>query len=149
MSAYATTRRLRGASNAGDGYVPPARNAPPEMLKQPGGNTQTGLTSVANWIGADHVAPPSVDLATYRTVPLPPCRPLSNVRYASPFGAVTSRWSWLLRMLPTLTFTGPENERPPSVDVATSTGECVPCKPSNCAHVTQIRPLTGSTWIDS
>src|SRR6476646_4282950 len=80
MSAYATTRRLRAASNAGAGYVPPARNAPPEMLKQPGGKTQTGFTNVANWNGVDHVAPPSVDFVTYKTVPLPPCTPLSNVR---------------------------------------------------------------------
>src|SRR5580765_1867510 len=106
------------------------------MLKHPGGNTQTGFTSVANWNGVDHVAPPSVDFVTYKTVPFPPCTPLSNVRYASPFGAVTIRWSWLLRMLPTVTFTGPANERPPSVEVATSTGECVPFSPSNCAQVT-------------
>src|SRR5690348_8710356 len=60
MSAYATTSRFRTGSNAGAGYVPPARNAPPEMLKQPGGKTHTGFTSVANWTGLAHVAPPSV-----------------------------------------------------------------------------------------
>src|SRR3954452_17725296 len=135
MSEYATTSRLRVASNAGDGDVPPARNAPPKMLKHPGGNTQTGSTRLANWIGSDHGAPPSVDFVTYRTVPLSPWTPLSNVRYASPFGAVTMRWSWLLRMFPTVTWTGVENERPPFVEVATRTGECVPC-PLNCAHVT-------------
>src|SRR5262245_8804923 len=64
MSAYATTSRLRTASNAGAGYVPPARNAPPEMLKHPGGKTHTGFTSVANCTGVDQVAPPSVDLIT-------------------------------------------------------------------------------------
>src|ERR671930_2294780 len=64
MSAYATTSRLRTASNAGAGYVPPARNAPPEMLKQNDGNTHTGFTSVANWMGVDQVWPPSVDFAT-------------------------------------------------------------------------------------
>src|ERR687888_993400 len=64
MSEYATTSRFRAASNAGAGYVPPARKAPPEMSKHPGGKTQTGFTSVANWTGADHVWPPSVDLET-------------------------------------------------------------------------------------
>src|SRR5919197_379789 len=72
MSAYATTIRFRTGSNAGAGYVPPARNAPPEMLKQLGGKTHTGVTSVANLTGSDHVAPPSVDFVTYKTVPLPP-----------------------------------------------------------------------------
>src|ERR671928_1666544 len=59
MSAYATTRRLRTGSNAGVGYVPPARNCPPEMLKQYGGKMQTGFTRLSNWYGVDHVAPPS------------------------------------------------------------------------------------------
>src|SRR5579864_2465173 len=72
MSEMSTSSRLCALSNAGAGYEPPARNWPPEMLKQPGGNRHTGFVSVANWTGVLHVVPPSVDFDAYRTVrPLP------------------------------------------------------------------------------
>ena len=57
-----TSSRSWALSNAGAGYEPPARNWPPEMLKQPGGKTQTGSARVANCTGVLQVVPPSVDL---------------------------------------------------------------------------------------
>src|SRR5438477_10475607 len=101
------------------------------MLKQYGGKMHTGFWKLAKSFGVDHVRPPSVDLDTYRTVPLPPCTPLSNVRYALPCGSVTMRWSWLFLTFPAVTCVTVKL-LPPSCDTATITGECE--LPSNCAH---------------
>src|SRR5438105_5769365 len=119
---------------AGTGYVPPDRNGPPEMLKQNGGNVQTGFTSAANWTGCDQVAPPSVDFETYSTVPFPPCTPLSKLRKAAPSGAVTMRASWLLRTGPDVICTGVEKVFAPSRETETFTGEWV--LPLNCTQAT-------------
>src|SRR3954447_6665602 len=103
MTEISTSRRFRAASNAGAGYDPPARKPSPEMLKQSGGNRQTGFVSEANCTGVPHDVPRFVDFDAYSTVPLPPCRPLSKTRYALPDGSVTIRWSWLLRTFAAVT----------------------------------------------
>src|ERR1700675_3273088 len=64
------------------------------------------------------------------------------------------RASWLLRIGPCVTFVGAENERAPSRENATWTGEWVPFRPSNCTQVTYTDPKTGlpawsSTATDS
>ena len=80
MSVYATTSRLRTASNAGAGYEPGPRNGDPLMLKQPGGNRHTGFWKVPNCTGALHEAPRSDEVLTYNAVPFPPWMELSKVR---------------------------------------------------------------------
>ncbi len=72
ISAYATSRRPRTGSNAGAGYDPPARNAPPLRLAQNGGNSHTGFTMLPNCSGALQLAPPSPEALTYSAVPLLP-----------------------------------------------------------------------------
>ena len=86
------------------------------MLKQYGGKVQTGFRKAANWNGCVQVAPPSLDFATYMTVPFPPCTPLSNVRNRVPSGADVSRASWLLRIVEEVIATGVENVRAPSLE---------------------------------
>src|SRR6266496_3367195 len=68
--------------------------------------------------------------------------PLSNVRYSVPFGAITMRASWLLRIGPLVTEIGVEKVRAPSREKATCTGECPP-NPLNCTHVTYTEPANG------
>src|SRR3954467_11652126 len=57
MSEYATYIRLSATLYAGAGYEPGPRKAPPLMLKQSGGNRQTGLLNTPSWNGVLHVWP--------------------------------------------------------------------------------------------
>src|SRR5438105_15759955 len=96
----------------------------------------TGFSHGCTSVGVLQLIPPSIDLLTYITLPLPPCTPLSKVRNNVPSDAETTRASWLLRMFPAETLAGVENVRPPSREKAICTGECVPAKPSNCTQLT-------------
>src|SRR5262249_24408753 len=124
------------------------------MLKHPGGKRHTGLLYRLTCVGVLQLAPPSRETATKLAVPFPPWMPLSNVRYSVPSGPLVTRASWLFRIGPLLMRIGFENERPPSREYATSTGECDPCKPSNWTHVMYTEPRYGlpaplSMYMDS
>src|SRR5258708_36880194 len=70
MSAYTTSSRPRAGSNAGAGYDPPARNAPPLRLAQNGGEVGHRFTMPADCNGAAPPAPPPPRASAARRRPL-------------------------------------------------------------------------------